>query len=124
MIQIFLSNTSNLAIYEQIMAQIKDAIIRKEALPDEPLPSIRALAQDLQISVITTKRAYEELEKEGLGYSKPGKGFYVSKSKTEMLKEKRIQTLEAQMIELIKQCKNAELSKEDMMAMLDVLYDE
>ena len=57
-------------------------------------------------------------------YSKPGKGFYVSKSKTEMLKEKRLQTLEAQMIELIKQCKNAELSKEDMMAMLDVLYDE
>ena len=124
MIQILLSNTSNLAIYEQIIAQIKDAIIKKDALPDEPLPSIRALALDLQISVITTKRAYEELEKEGLVYSKPGKGFYVSKSKTEMLKEKRIQTLETQMIELIRQCKNAELSKEDMMSMLDVLYDE
>ena len=65
MIRIILSNTSNLAIYEQVMAQIRDAIINKEALPDEPLPSIRALAQDLQISVITTKRAYEELEKEG-----------------------------------------------------------
>ena len=113
MIQILLSNTSNLAIYEQIIAQIKDAIIKKDALPDEPLPSIRALAQDLQISVITTKRAYEELEKEGLVYSKPGKGFYVSKSKTEMLKEKRIQTLETQMIELIRQCKNAELSNDE-----------
>lgn len=124
MIRIILSSTSNLAIYEQIMAQIRDAIINKEALPDEPLPSIRALAQDLQISVITTKRAYEELEKEGLVYSKPGKGFYVSKSKTEMLKEKRIQTLEVQMLELIRQCKSAELSKEDMMGMLDVLYDE
>ena len=65
MFKILLSTTSNLAIYEQIILQIKDAIIQKEALPEEPLPSIRALAQELQISVITTKRAYEELEKEG-----------------------------------------------------------
>ena len=70
MIQIILSNTSNAAIYEQIIAQIKDCIIKGEAAPDEALPSIRALASQLQISVITTKRAYEELEKEGLIYSK------------------------------------------------------
>ena len=124
MIQIILSNTSNAAIYEQIIAQIKDCIIKGEAAPDEALPSIRALASQLQISVITTKRAYEELEKEGLIYAKVGKGFYVAHSKTELLKEKRIQGLETQMMELIKQCKNAKLSKQDMMDMLEVLYDE
>ncbi len=124
MISIILSNTSNAAIYEQIMAQIKDSIIKGEAKPDEALPSIRALASQLQISVITTKRAYEELEKEGLIYAKSGKGFYVAHSKTELLKEKRIQGLEGQMMELIRQCKNAKLTKQDMMDMIEVLYDE
>lgn len=120
---IILSNTSSLAIYEQIIAQIKDAIINHEVEADSSLPSIRALAQDLQISVITTKRAYEELEAEGLIYSRPGKGFFVSVNRTDMLKEKRVQTLENEMQELIRQCKNAGLSKEDMFAMLEVLYE-
>lgn len=120
---IILSNTSPVAIYEQIIGQIKDAIINHEIEADEPLPSIRALAQDLQISVITTKRAYEELEAEGLIYSVPGKGFYVSVNRTEMLKEKRVQSLETEMLDLIKQCKNAGLSKEDMFSMLEVLYE-
>lgn len=87
--KILISNTSNLAIYEQIIRQIKDAVIAKEIQEGEMLPSIRSLAKDLQISVITTKRAYEELEKEGLIYSVKGKGFYVSRQNTNMLKEKR-----------------------------------
>lgn len=124
MIQVILSNTSNAAIYEQIVAGIKDCIMKGEAKPEETLPSIRTLAAQLQISVITTKRAYEELEKEGLIYARAGKGFYVAHNKTEILKEKRIQSLEKQMIELIFQCKNAKLSKQDMMDMLEVLYDE
>ncbi len=124
MISIILSNTSNAAIYEQIVAQIKDSIIKGEAKPEEAMPSIRALAAQLQISVITTKRAYEELEKEGLIYAKAGKGFYVAHSRTEILKEKRIQGLETQMSELVKQCKNAKLTKQDMIDMLEVLYDE
>lgn len=124
MIQVILSNTSNAAIYEQIVAGIKDCIMKGEAKPEEALPSIRTLAAQLQISVITTKRAYEELEKEGLIYARAGKGFYVAHNKTEILKEKRIQSLEKQMIELIFQCKNAKLSKQDMMDMLEVLYDE
>lgn len=124
MIQVILSNTSNVAIYEQIVAGIKDCIMKGEAKPEEALPSIRTLAAQLQISVITTKRAYEELEKEGLIYARAGKGFYVAHNKTEILKEKRIQSLEKQMIELIFQCKNAKLSKQDMMDMLEVLYDE
>ena len=121
---ILIDNKSGAPIYDQIYSQIKSQIISGALREDEMLPSIRGLAKDLRISFITTKRAYEELEKEGLVYSKPGKGFYVSKSKTEMLKEKRIQTLEVQMLELIRQCKSAELSKEDVMGMLDVLFDE
>lgn len=120
---IMISNTSNLAIYEQIVAQIKDAIINKEILADEPLPSIRSLARDLQISVITTSRAYDVLTSEGLVYSQPGKGYFVSKSQTEMLKEKRLQLIEDNMSELIKQCKSAELTKDDMIAMIKLLYD-
>lgn len=120
---IVISNTSNLAIYEQIVAQIKDAIINKEILADEPLPSIRSLARDLQISVITTSRAYDVLASEGLVYSQPGKGYYVSNSQTNILKEKRLQIIEANMTELINQCKGAELNKEDMIAMINLLYD-
>ncbi len=120
---IMISNSSNLAIYEQIMEQIKDAIIRQDLRPDEPLPSIRSLARDLQISVITTNRAYEELEAEGLIYAQPGKGFYVKEFKTELLQEKRLQGLEGQMAELIRQFKNAKLSKEDMIALIHLLYD-
>lgn len=124
MIRILLSSTSNLAIYEQIMAQIRDAIINKEALPDEPLPSIRALAQDLQISVITTKRAYEELEKEGLIYSVAGKGFYVDNPDTGYLTEKKVQGLEEQLDAVLKLCKDAQLSKEEVKDMVDILWEE
>ncbi len=120
---LMISNTSHLAIYEQIMEQIKDAIIKQELRADEALPSIRSLARDLQISVITTSRAYEELQAEGLIYSLPGKGFYVSPFKTELLKEKKIQALENQMLELIRQCKSANLAREDMITMIRLLYD-
>ncbi len=120
---IVISNTSNLAIYEQIVEQIKDAVIRQELKPDEPLPSIRSLARDLQISVITTSRAYEVLEAEGILYALPGKGFYVRPFQKELLKEKKLQMLESQMLELIRQCKSAELSKDDMLTMLQLLYD-
>lgn len=120
---IMISNTSNLAIYEQIVEQIKDAVIRQELKPEEPLPSIRSLARDLQISVITTSRAYEVLEAEGIIFAQPGKGFYVKHFQKNLLKEKKLQMLESQMLELIRQCKSAELSKEDMVTMLQLLYD-
>ena len=90
---LFISEHSNAAIYEQIEQQIKDAILRQELKAEEPLPSIRGLAKDLQISVITTKRAYEELEAQGLIYSVPGRGFFVCSRKLEMLKEKKIQDI-------------------------------
>ncbi len=122
--KILISNTSNLAIYEQIIRQVKDAVIAKELREEEMLPSIRSLAKDLQISVITTKRAYEELEKEGLIYSVAGKGFYVAKQNTNMLREKKIQVLEEELGKLVSEWKKAGLSKADMADYIEVLFEE
>lgn len=122
--KILISNTSNLAIYEQIIRQIKDGIIAKEIQAGEMLPSIRSLAKDLQISVITTKRAYEELEKEGLIYSVAGKGFYVAEQNTNMLKEKKIQMLEEELGKLALEWKKADLTKEELIDYINVLFEE
>lgn len=124
MLNIILSSSNNLAIYEQIINQIKTAIINKDIVENDALPSIRGLAKDLQISVITTKRAYEELEKEGLIYSKTGKGFYVNAQNTDLLKEKKITMIETHLSEIIKECKAAGLSLEDIKDIIDVLYHD
>ena len=121
---IIFSTNSNLAIYEQIMEQIKLAIINKDIKPGDPLPSIRGLAKDLQISVITTKRAYDELEQEGLIYSVTGKGFYVSEQNTNLLMEKKVAMLEKQMGELVKECKAIGLAAREVKDMIDLLYEE
>jgi GntR family transcriptional regulator len=99
-----------LAIYEQIIMQLKNAIVTGELKSGEALPSIRALAADLQVSVITTKRAYEELEKEGLIRSVAGKGFYVCEYNTDYLKEKQLMMIEKRTQEIIYEAKNAGLS--------------
>lgn len=111
-----------LAIYEQIVNQLKNAIVTHEFTANEALPSIRALAADLGVSVITTKRAYEELEKEGLIRSVAGKGFYVCEYNTDYLKEKQLVMLEDRMGELIKDAKQAGLTLEDMVEMMEALY--
>lgn len=121
---IVFSSTSNIPIYEQIINQIKLSIINKELLPNEPLTSIRNLAKDLQISVITTKRAYEELEKEGLIYSIAGKGFYVSEQNTDLLSEKKIAILERQLADIIHECKAVGLEAKDIKDIIDMLYQE
>lgn len=122
--QISISSMSTLAIYEQIMNQIKDAIIKKQLLPGEALPSIRNLAKDLHISVITTKRAYEELEKEGLLKSVAGKGFYVCEQNTEFLKEKQAVMLENRFAALVRDSKKAGVPLEDILETIKILYDE
>ena len=93
--KIEIKNNSDKPIYEQIIIQIKNCIIAGEIEKNAMLPSIRSLAKDLQISVITTKRAYEELEKEGLIYSQAGKGFYVSENNVDILREKKKEELDA-----------------------------
>lgn len=122
--KIIISESSNIPIYEQIIKQIKDGIINQELTPEAPLPSIRQLAKDLQISVITTKRAYEELEKEGMVYSLPGKGFYVTPRKVEMLKEKKLQMIEDGVLDVIKECKNVGMDVEELISMVEVLWNE
>ena len=84
---LIISNANNQAIYEQIYLQIKSAIVSADLTEGDILPSIRNLAKDLRISVITTKRAYDELEKDGYIYSVPGKGSYVAEKNTEILRE-------------------------------------
>lgn len=119
-----IQSKSSVPIYEQIKNQIKDSIIAGEMKEGEPIPSIRTLARDLKISVITTKRAYEELEKEGLIYSVAGKGFYVDNPDTGYLTEKKVQGLEEQLDAVLRLCKDAQLSKEEVKDMVDILWEE
>lgn len=119
-----IQSKSSIPIYEQIKNQLKESIIAGEMKEGEPIPSIRILARDLKISVITTKRAYEELEKEGLIYSVAGKGFYVDNPDTGYLVEKKVQGLEEQLDAVLKLCKEAQLSKEEVKDMVDILWEE
>ena len=121
--QFVVSGQSTLPIYEQIIGQVKTAIVSGELKQGDMLPSIRSLAKDLQISVITTKRAYEELEKEGLIFSVSGKGFYVCEQNTDLLREKKLAMAERYMLDSIKECREAGMDRNDIMEMVEVLLD-
>lgn len=121
--KIIISTNSTMAIYEQIVSQIKDAVIQKKLVPGEAMPSIRGLAKELSISVITTKRAYEELEKEGIIQSVAGKGFYVCEMNREILKEKQMVQLEMQFEQVVQAAKNAGLTLEQVVDLITVLYN-
>jgi GntR family transcriptional regulator len=123
MLKIDLMPQGTLAIYEQIVNQMKSAIVSGEMKAGEALPSIRSLAADLAVSVITTKRAYEELEKEGLIRSVAGKGFYVCEYNTDYLMEKQLMMIEKRLGEVIFEVKNAGISKEDFLEMAEALYE-
>ena len=120
--KIIIQPQGTLAIYEQIVNQLKDAIVSHELSAGEALPSIRGLASELQVSVITTKRAYEELEKEGLIRSVAGKGFYVCEYNTDYLKEKQLMMIEERMAELINEAKGAGLTCDEVVEMIRALY--
>lgn len=120
---IIIKPQGTLAIYEQIVNQLKNAIVTGELRAGQALPSIRSLAAELQVSVITTKRAYEELEKEGLLRSKAGKGFYVCEYNTDYLKEKQLMIIEKRLQELIEDCRSAGLTADNVVEMVRALYD-
>lgn len=122
--KIVISTNSNLAIYEQIVNQMKSAIFNHELHAGEALPSIRMLASSLEVSVITTKRAYEELEKENLIRSVAGKGFYVCDTNTEYLKEKQYRMLEQKMTGLLEECRKAGMTQKEIMDMVGALLEE
>ena len=98
--QLYIDNRSGAPIYDQIYSQIKDAIVSGQVAAGEALPSIRALAKDLRISVITTKRAYDELEREGFIDTLPGKGCFVAERSTELLREESLRKIEGYMQEI------------------------
>lgn len=120
---IIISNSVGEPIYEQITKQIKNLIFSGELSAGDSLPSIRNLAQELKISVITTKRAYEELEHEGFIETIPGKGSYIAGQNKELLREKRIKLIEEKLLEAIEESNLIGLSLDDLKEMLDILYD-
>jgi GntR family transcriptional regulator len=122
--KIIVSNSSPDPIYEQISRQIKAQIIGGELREADPLPSIRKLAQDLQISVITTKRAYEELEKEGFIDTVEGKGSFVAMQNKELLREKKMKLVEDKMTEAVEEAKLLGITFSELRAMLNLLYKE
>lgn len=111
-----------MAIYEQIINQLKNNIVSHELSEGEALPSIRGLARELEISVITTKRAYEELEAEGLIRSVAGKGFYICSQNTDLLREKQVSMLEKKYEELVGESKKAGLTLDDIKTLIEELY--
>ena len=121
---IVLRNTSGAPIYEQIAAQIKDQIVDGTLEPGQPLPSIRGLAKDLRISVITTKRAYDELEQEGFLYTVAGKGSFVAKKNTALLREEQLKKIEAHLSEVRRLAATISLSREDIRDMLDLMWED
>lgn len=122
--KILISTTKNMPIYEQITSQIRDAVINGELKAGEGIPSIRTLAKDLEVSVITTKRAYGELEKEGVIEAVPGKGFYVCHQNNDHLREKQMMAIENKFLDLITECKNAGMDLDDINSLITMLYNE
>ncbi len=120
--QITIQPQGTLAIYEQIVNQMKHAIVTGEMMPGDALPSIRGLATDLKVSVITTKRAYEELEKEGLIRSVAGKGFYVCEYNSDYFREKQLMILEIHLAEVIQEAKEAGINCQELTEMVQTLY--
>jgi len=122
--RILISNASPDPIYQQIVRQIKGQIISGELPEGAPLPSIRKLAHELQISVITTKRAYEELDREGLIDSVGGKGTFVAFQNQEFLREKRMKLVEGKLAEALSEARILGLSDEELMQMVRLLWEE
>ena len=121
---LIISNSSNTPIYEQIKEQITNKILSNELKTGELLPSIRSLAKDLRISVITTKNAYEELEREGYVETIPGKGTYVANKNKEMIREEQLQKVEGLLDTAVSIAKISNITKKEIQEMLDILYEE
>ena len=121
--RIIISNQSREPIYEQIAAQIKKQVLTNELPAGEPLPSMRQLAKDLGVSVITTKRAYEELEKQGYIYSVVGKGSFVSEQNKEMILERKMSVIEEQLRAAIQNSKEIGISLSELEELLRMLYE-
>ena len=121
---IVISNKDDRPIYEQITSQMKNMILSGKLEEGSQLPSIRALAKNLRISVITTKRAYEELERDGFIITVAGKGSYVAENNSAVLKEEKMKQLEENVRGLIEEAYNSGISKEEVKEIFDICLEE
>lgn len=121
---IIIDNRSDLPIYNQIYSQIKNQIISGTLQSNEPLPSIRALAKDLRISVITTKRAYDELERDGFIYTVAGKGCFVAEKNTELLREENLKQIESHIEKISELASMCGMKKSDIIEMINIIMTE
>ena len=121
---VLIDNKSGTPIYDQIYSQIKNQIISGALAEDEMLPSIRNLAKDLRISFITTKRAYEELEKDGFIYTVQGKGCFVAPKNLELLREDHLKRIEEHMEAIVQLAAGCSLTKKDIQEMLELAMED
>ncbi len=122
--KVIISNNADVSLYQQIKDQIKDAIFKEELKAGDPLPSIRSFATDVKVSVLTIRRVYEELEQEGFITSQVGIGTFVATGNLEILRDSKRRYVEDKMQDIIKAAKALNISKEELNAMMDILYEE
>lgn len=120
-LSVVLSNTAGVPIYEQIAQQVRDAILTGQVEADEMLPSIRALARDLRVSVITTTRAYSDLVAEGFLANVPGKGYFVLPRDSELVREQVLREVEEHLDRAVERARLAQLSDEELHTMLQTI---
>jgi len=123
-VHIHLSNASDKPIYEQITIQLKEAILANKLQAGDALPSIRALAKDLKISVMTTKRAYADLERDGFIETVAGKGSFVTERNQDFLREELLRQVEEHMQKAVRAAKTAGLTKEELQGLLSLILEE
>ncbi|MGN1313497.1 MAG: GntR family transcriptional regulator [Lachnospiraceae bacterium] len=121
---LFIDNRSGVPIYEQIYQQIKEQIINESLKEDSALPSIRSLAKDLRISVITTKRAYDELERDGFVYTIPAKGCFVAARNTELIREENLKQIEEHISAIQSLAVSCRLRRQDILEMFDLIWED
>lgn len=121
---VLIDNRSGAPIYEQIFSQVREQILLGTLPEDTPLPSIRSLARDLRISVITTKRAYEELEAAGFIYTLPGKGSFVAARNENLMREEHLRRLEEHLLEVKRLAALCGLSREELEKLYDLTEEE
>lgn len=121
---IIISNTSDKPLYLQIKDQIKEAIIRGELKDGDLLPSVRGFANDIGVSVLTTRRVYDELEQEGFAVSQAGRGTFVAMGNIELLRESKRKIVEEDMQKAIHNAKLFGITKEELQTIIDILFEE
>ena len=121
---IIINNSSMVPIYEQIIDQIKSAIIRGELQPDTVLPSVRSLSKELKISALTVKKAYDNLEAEGMTVTVHGKGTYVAASNTQLMEEERRKEVEADLEAAIQKGRRCGMKEEEIRSLFELIMEE